>query len=1245
MKKRKILTYETLNGEFNYDLGLQRLTFTHNDLSFSNSYIPLRISHEYQISEINNGYGKGFKLNLEQQLVKVDTDTYKLIQANGTEEVFDELYYIKNDTAREYILKDNVIVLPNGTLEYDGRKVYKELKNNKGISLSGDYTTFINNEKMDFRNQELIELENSILQIKQTIENLDYNIYEYSKFNNQKYNSFISKQEAYENNNFEYSSIKSSSEYINNINKLYAAKNEYYNQTKKEIKAAGGLESQGITRYTYNQSLNRMSYSNSDAYNADLYGTYAKYNDETKNVDGETVSLFDEMSTETKASSYFSQKYQHDIDVINQNIQDASNFIEQATYEYQNSLSIAEYDYLVDKKAYEEDALEKQKAYYERILPLTIKLKSYYEKLLYSKEYEKKELIKLIPKMYLSSSDGLIYGFNESGNLCIMFDSFEHQIAIQYNDLNRIKNVIDEKGNSINFIYNDSNNLIKIYESQGNYISYEYDENEFLVKIIYSDDNVSTLEYNSGYLYKYIDINMQGYYIQYMSGEITHIRDLFIKSDNSQINDHIDYFTYDDCHVSVSNNKNDLVNNYIFDENKYIVTEYNTIDGEIDSISMHENHDKCCSFDMTYNKNHQKQVLASSLTLDSTNSRKVGYTVDLFNDYSTDYVLYAFADGDATLPYQRHKTKYCNVTSSVGWLSRRFELSCIIKYDGLDDIEYAVSFNNSISGKQFAALPITLEEDETGKLINPTSITVYADFSGNTTSCEITDFTLALGDYVYSEYNEAYNKTSDYYSEAVTPKTVMGEKQGYYINKRKIDYTYNYNELLESQVEAIYYEEYDLSSNLVSSDTKITTKSYKYNSNNKIAKEEDSKGNIIEYLYNDQGLCIMKKSYYKSLPNEAYIEECEYDENGKLIKEANSLGYNEEYKYINESNKIITTPNGNILNINSTNNCDSISAEADGIDNYNNSVYELSRLIEYNTEGMKYSYTYDDYGREKELYINDKLYSTFSYLETSSTISYKTLYPNNSGFEKVTDKYGNTLRINKITSNTTIEYIKYELDSLDRVIKETKYINGNEYITIYNYIDNTLASIQTNDYTKSTNYDMYNKELETTYQINNNQIKYKSEYNDDILNKYSVLYNNEVLYQEQLKLDKLNRLVNKTNTLLSDNYTYLSKNGRATNLISLNQKNINGNIQRYKYSYDKEGNIISKEENHSSTRYTYDSLNRLIREDNKSFNKTYIYTYDSNGNILSRGIYDYSLNDILENEEIIRYNYNDFNDY
>ena len=67
---------------------------------------------------------------------------------------------------------------------------------------------------------------------------------------------------------------------------------------------------------------------------------------------------------------------------------------------------------------------------------------------------------------------------------------------------------------------------------------------------------------------------------------------------------------------------------------------------------------------------------------------------------------------------------------------------------------------------------------------------------------------------------------------------------------------------------------------------------------------------------------------------------------------------------------------------------------------------------------------------------------------------------------------------------------------------------------------------------------MYNREIETTYQIDDDTYKYESEYNDDLLNKYSLKRNNQLLYQEELKVDKLNRLVNNTNTLLTDSYEY-----------------------------------------------------------------------------------------------------------
>ncbi len=68
-----------------------------------------------------------------------------------------------------------------------------------------------------------------------------------------------------------------------------------------------------------------------------------------------------------------------------------------------------------------------------------------------------------------------------------------------------------------------------------------------------------------------------------------------------------------------------------------------------------------------------------------------------------------------------------------------------------------------------------------------------------------------------------------------------------------------------------------------------------------------------------------------------------------------------------------------------------------------------------------------------------------------------------------------------------------------------------------------------------------------------------------------------------------------------------------------------------KYSYDESGNISKITENGELyTKYTYDSLNRLVREDNKKRGKTYIYSYDSNGNILCKKQTSFTLREDLE---------------
>ena len=79
-----------------------------------------------------------------------------------------------------------------------------------------------------------------------------------------------------------------------------------------------------------------------------------------------------------------------------------------------------------------------------------------------------------------------------------------------------------------------------------------------------------------------------------------------------------------------------------------------------------------------------------------------------------------------------------------------------------------------------------------------------------------------------------------------------------------------------------------------------------------------------------------------------------------------------------------------------------------------------------------------------------------------------------------------------------------------------------------------------------------------------------------------------------------------------------------------------------KYTYDRCGNISEILENgHLKTKYTYDSLNRLIREDNKYCGTTFVFSYDQNGNITERCEYPYTLKrgEELEELECTHYTY------
>ena len=67
------------------------------------------------------------------------------------------------------------------------------------------------------------------------------------------------------------------------------------------------------------------------------------------------------------------------------------------------------------------------------------------------------------------------------------------------------------------------------------------------------------------------------------------------------------------------------------------------------------------------------------------------------------------------------------------------------------------------------------------------------------------------------------------------------------------------------------------------------------------------------------------------------------------------------------------------------------------------------------------------------------------------------------------------------------------------------------------------------------------------------------------------------------------------------------------------------------YTYDVMGNITKVTQNGELVaRYAYDKLNRLTREDNKAFGKTWLFTYDNNGNLLYKRETEFTLKENVE---------------
>ena len=668
------------------------------------------------------------------------------------------------------------------------------------------------------------------------------------------------------------------------------------------------------------------------------------------------------------------------------------------------------------------------------------------------------------------------------------------------------------------------------------------------------------------------------------------------------------------------------------------------------------NDNKNCLLKFKYDNN-----LLQSIT--DNNGRIVKYK------YDNDLLIGVFFQDESTLSFKYINNQIKNIINS-DYQSTNYE------YDEINRIiNIKTSSNCNYLNKDMSSL-------------NDDYIYLLSEYNFNYSSTSTSIIDNENNKEIYSFIGEklsslkTIDNLSNTYSTTYTYITLSnGNKQIKEISKKNNDD--NEIKITEyNDINKIIKEIYDWKK-ISSSIEERTTKNYKYNDDNLLIEvesnyEQKQNNNItsfiayIKYLYNNQGSITLIENYILNDSHGRNYESFDYDDNGNIIKHKkwNSLDssskfydesiYNEngqitskknetneiieEYEYLNNTNFInsINYSNGNKFAysrnpfnylINSI-----TQSTKNGLSSTNNIVYKNDLVVEANTDNTSIDYSYDYKGRKTNITVNNVTQRNISYEDyknNGTTILY------NKQTEKLIDntiiesnkiKQNNeiieTLKIN----NSTILQNKYDLDG--KLITSIDSINGSTHFT-YDEFKN-IINIKNNSISLLENY-KYDSNNNLIEQSINNQ-KYNFFYKNDF-NK-TLDYISFDSFKFYPLFDANNRYIgkeiyNNTNLILKEFITYYKVGDHSTSLpqcISFNNKD---NLQ---YKYNSNGFITEINHNgHLYSKYSYDG-NNLIREDNKILNKTIIFTYDNNGNILSRHEYPFS-NDDLSSYECNHFNY------
>ena len=326
------------------------------------------------------------------------------------------------------------------------------------------------------------------------------------------------------------------------------------------------------------------------------------------------------------------------------------------------------------------------------------------------------------------------------------------------------------------------------------------------------------------------------------------------------------------------------------------------------------------------------------------------------------------------------------------------------------------------------------------------------------------------------------------------------------------------------------------------------------------------------------------------------------------------------------------------------------SAEIEFVYNTNN---QLESII---VDGTIYVLSYDEFGNQESVSIGNNQIVSQEKNAYNGKVS-KVTYANGTIVEYYYDHLSRLTEVKYINGTEVTSYC-YEYDSNGNLCR---YIDGENGITIiYKYdasgrlvkmIEYDTEEMKNNlgvsyHYDEESRlqaqyyYDDYLYDLTSYANLNN---YYYFAYNSDNSLKYvNINVDNSRKYRISYAYDDFGRYENKVidfgNIGNTTSYSYLSSSNATSALISQYTTAVTNGAgtlasQIFKYTYDEANqNITEIKDAHGNIlyRYSYDNLDRLVREDNSITNRTYLYIYDDNGNITDEIVFAYTLGDAYD---------------